>query len=443
MTEESAAHTVAATNYSGWHRPSDWRPITVVRAEGCTFWDSEGRSYLDFASQLVNANLGHGNPRIVEAIRAQAETLAYVAPGFATEVRARLSRSLRRVLPAGLGRFFFSTSGTEANEAALRMARIATGRSRVLALRRSYHGSTSASLSVSGDLRRRAAGTSSEVPGTTFVPECYCYRCPLKLTYPDCGVACADATATALEEGPEAAALIVEPVIGTNGVIVPVPEYLPKLRAITRKHGTLLIADEVMTGWGRVGDWFAVQRFGIEPDLLTTAKGITGAAAPLALTATTKEVEDRLGDRMLPLGHTYEAHPIGLSAGVAAIEEYERLGLPRRSREEGEHLLRRLRELADRHPSVGEVRGIGLFAAVELVRDRTTRTPFNTEDEVLSGRPTVANAVVRSMADQGVYAFSWVSHLVLAPPLIIPRDELDRGIDVLDKALWIADERAR
>ncbi|HUI38809.1 MAG TPA: aminotransferase class III-fold pyridoxal phosphate-dependent enzyme, partial [Thermoplasmata archaeon] len=379
--------------------------------------------------------------RVAEAIARQAATVEYVAPGFATEPRAQLSEQLLRVLPRGLTRFFFSTSGTEANEAAIRIARAATGRRTILALSRSYHGATSAALSVSGDLRRDVAGAAARVDGTRFVPECYCYRCPLQLSYPSCGVACADEVGTAIDADPDVAAMILEPVIGTNGVIVPVPEYLPKVRAITKERGVLLITDEVMTGWGRTGAWFGSQRFGIEPDLLTTAKGITGGYVPLALTATTAAVHGAFLDRMLPVGHTFEAHPVALAAAVAAIGEYERLDLIQRARSEEAHFLERLAEVGARHPSVGETRGVGLFAAVELVQDRERRLPFNTPGEKVTGRPTVAQEVADAMARDGVYAFAWVNHLVLAPPLIVRPDEVDRGFAALDRALEVSDAR--
>jgi taurine--2-oxoglutarate transaminase len=388
---------------------------------------------------LVASNLGHGNAAVSEAIAEQARTLPFVAPGFATEARARLSEALDGVLPEGLRRYFFSTSGTEANEAALKIARVVTGRSKVIARYRSYHGATAASMSVTGDLRRRSSEHVQKVPGTVFAPDCYCYRCPFGLAYPSCGVACAEYVDYQLEHEGDVAAMIVEPIVGTNGVIVPVPEYLPKLRSITRSHDVLLIADEVMTGWGRTGDWFAVDHDRVAPDLLTTAKGITGAYVPLGLTATTRETHAAFTDRYFPHGHTYEAHPLTLSPATAAIGEYRRLGLVEKSRRDGEYLLQRLRELADRHPSVGDVRGRGLFAAVELVRDRKTRTPFNTEDDKLAGRPLVAEKVAQAMLKDGVYVMAWVSHLVVAPPLIITRVELDRGLEVLDRALRVSD----
>lgn len=441
MDPDEAAAQVRATNYVTWRRQDGWSPLLVTRAQGSTFWTSDGRAYLDLASQMVATNLGHGNAAVIDAIARQAKALPYAAPGFATEARAELSAALGSVLPEGLRRYFFSTSGTEANEAALKIARAVTGRSKVLARYRSYHGATAASISVTGDPRRRASEAVQKVPGTVFAPDCYCYRCPFGLTYPGCGIACAEYVDYQLEHEGDVAAMIVEPVVGTNGVIVPVPEYLPRLRAITRRHGVLLIADEVMTGWGRTGDWFASQRFGIVPDLLTTAKGITGAYVPLGLTATSAEVHDAFRDRYFPHGHTYEAHPLTLAPAVAAIGEYRRLGLLEKSRRDGDYLLTRLREIAARHPSVGDVRGVGLFAAVELVKDRATRAPFNTGDDKLAGRPLVAEEVARAMMAEGVYVMAWVSHLLVAPPLIISRDELDRGLAVLDRALAVSDAR--
>jgi taurine--2-oxoglutarate transaminase len=441
MDPEEIRRTVRSSNYATWRRQGGWEPLVITRAEGSTFWDADGRAYLDFASQLIATNLGHGNPAVVQSIVDQARTLPYAAPGFATEARARLSQSLDGVLPAGLRRYFFATSGTEANEAALKIARVVTGRPKVVSRRRSYHGSTAASIAVTGDLRRTAVETVQTVPGTVFAPDCYCYRCPFSLTYPSCGVACADYVEDQIRQEGNVAAMIVEPIVGTNGVIVPVPEYLPKIRAITRRHDVLLIADEVMTGWGRTGAWFGVDHFGVVPDILTTAKGITGAYVPLGLAATTESIYSTFTDRYFPHGHTYEAHPMTLAPAVAAISEYRRLGLIERSRAEGEYLLRRLREIAERHVSVGDVRGLGLFAAVELVRNRKTKEPFNSPEGKLAGRPLVVDEVARTMLAEGVYVFGWVSHLLVAPPLIVTREELDRGLEVLDRALAVADAK--
>ncbi|MGB7124403.1 MAG: aspartate aminotransferase family protein [Thermoplasmata archaeon] len=441
MDGEEIQRIVRETNYVTWRRQGGWSPLVVARAEGSRFWDAAGKEYLDFSSQLIATNLGHANPKVVEAISEQARTLSYAVPGFATEPRARLSAALLEVLPKGVNRFFFSTSGTEANEAALKIARVATGKSKVVARYRSYHGSTAASISVTGELRRRPVERLQRVPGTVFAPDCYCYRCPFGLTYPDCNVACAEYVDYQLSREGDVAAMILEPVVGTNGVIVPVPEYLSRIREITRKHDVLLIADEVMSAWGRVGEWFAVDHWKVTPDILTTAKGITGAHIPLGLTATTSAIHDHFQESYFPHGHTYEAHPLTLAPAVAAIGEYRRLHLLEKSRTDGEYLLARLREIQERHRSVGEVRGLGLFAAVELVKNRATKQPFNTDDDKLAGRPLVAEQVAAAMMKEGVYCVSWVSHLVIAPPLIVTREELDLGLEVLDRALGVADAK--
>ena len=442
MEGDEIRKVVRETNYVTWRRQGGWDPLVVTRAEGSRFWDDAGKEYLDFSSQLIATNLGHGNAHVAEAIAAQARSVAYAAPGFATEARARASLALLEVLPKGLDRLFFSTSGTEANEAALKIARVVTGRTKVLTRHRSYHGSTAASISVTGDFRRRPVEPVQRVPGTVFAPDCYCYRCPFALTYPECGVACAEYVDHQLAREGDVAAMIVEPVVGTNGVLVPVPEYLPRIREITKKHEVLLIADEVMSGWGRVGEWFAVDRWNVRPDILTTAKGITGAQVPLGLTATTSAIHDVFRDTYFPHGHTYEAHPLTLAPAVAAIEEYRRLGLLEKSRTDGEYLLARLKEVQARHRSVGEVRGMGLFAAVELVKDCSTREPFNTEDDKMAGRPLLVDRVTAAMMKAGVFCMGWVSHLLIAPPLIVTREELDHGIEVLDRALALADAEA-
>jgi taurine---2-oxoglutarate transaminase len=442
MDPEEIQRIVRETNYVTWRRQGGWNPLVVTRAEGSKFWDAAGKEYLDFSSQLIATNLGHANPKVVAAIAEQAKTLSYAVPGFATEPRARLSAALLELLPKGLDRFFFSTSGTEANEAALKIARLATGRTKVVSRYRSYHGATAASISVTGEFRRRPIEKLQKVPGTVFAPDCYCYRCPFGLTYPSCNVECADYVDGQIAREGDVAAMIVEPVVGTNGVIVPVPEYLPRIREITRKHDVLLITDEVMSAWGRVGEWFAVNHWNVTPDILTTAKGITGAHIPLGLTATTSALHDRFRDSYFPHGHTYEAHPLTLAPGVAAIEEYQRLNLIEKSRKDGEYLLARLREIQEHHRSVGEVRGLGLFAAVELVKNRTTKQPFNTDEEKMAGKPLVVEQVTGAMMKEGVYCIGWVSHLIIAPPLIVTRPELDHGLEVLDRALKVADDLA-
>ncbi len=427
-------------NYGTWRFQKNWAPMSIIGADGCYFTDSEGKSYLDFSSQLMCVNLGHGNKAVIAAIEQQARTLPYAAPGYATEVRVQLSRLLLEVVPEGLTKFFFATSGTEANEAAMKIARLCTGRSKIVSRYRSYHGSTMASIAVTGDPRRWAAEPSAKGANVVFGPEVNCYKCPLKHSYPGCGVACVDYMEHIVANENDVAAIIVEPVVGTNGVLVPPPEYFPRLREICDRHGVLLIADEVMTGWGRTGRWFAMDHWGVKPDILVTAKGITSAYVPLGVCATTEKIAQFFDDHFFAHGHTYEAHPMTLAPAVATIREMQRLDLVARANEMGAYLGERLNSLRNAHPSIGDVRGLGLFWAVDLVRNRERKEPFNSMRDKVSGTPTVVDRVAGEMLKRGVAIQAWISHLVIAPPLIITREEIDRGIAALDAALEIADQ---
>jgi taurine--2-oxoglutarate transaminase len=415
-------------------------PKVIVDAEGCYFTDSTGKRFLDLSSQLMCSNLGHKNKAVIDAICEQAKRLPYVAPAFTTEVRAKLTQSLLEVMPQGLEKYFYATSGTEANEAAIKIARQFTGKYKIISRYTSYHGSTAGSIAATGDPRRYPIEPAGKIDGVIFGPDAYCYQCPFGLTYPDCGVACADYIEYMIEHESNVAAVIVEPVVGTNGVIVPPDDYLPRLREITRKHGVLLICDEVMSGWGRTGEWFAVNHWKVKPDIMTTAKGITGAYIPLSVTATTREIADFYEEHYFALGHTYEAHPLTLSAGVAAIQEYKRLGLVERARELGGYMGTGLNALKEKHASVGDARGIGLFWALELVRNRQKRTWFNTRDEKIQGKPLMVDRVASECMNNGVYVSSWINYLIVAPPLIVKKEEIDEGIAALDKSLTIADK---
>jgi taurine--2-oxoglutarate transaminase len=436
VTETTAHYT-----YGTWRYQKGWKPLHVTKAEGCYFWDKSGKRYLDLSAQLMCSNLGHQNPALVEAICRQARDLAFISPAFTCDVRAQAAEKLVEVMPRGLDKFFFTTSGTEGNEAAIKIARMVTGRDKILARYTSYHGSTAAAIAATGDLRRWYAEPTGTVPYVLHGPETNCYRCPLGKTYPDCGVACADYLGYMIEQEHGVAAVLVEPIVGTNGVLVPPKEYLPKLAALCKARGVLLIVDEVMSGWGRTGEWFAVDHWGVEPDILVTAKGLTNAMAPLGLVATTRAVAEHFDDHFFAHGHTYEAHPLTLAPAIAAIDEYRRLDLLARSKAQGEKLGGRLRELQRRHPSVGDVRGLGLFWAVDLVRDRTAKTPFNTAADKAERRPMVIDEVTTDLMKRGVYCMGWISHLVLAPPLIIDDAQIDEAVAALDAALAIADAR--
>ena len=438
VREVSGKHT-----YGTWRRQKGFNPLNIVDAEGSYFTDSSGKRYLDLSSQLMCSNLGHKNRAVIDAIKQQAEELAFIAPGYTTKARSELCNELLTVLPKGLTKYFFTTSGTEANEAAIKIARLYTGKHKIISRYASYHGSTAGSISLTGDFRRWPSEPFDTVPGTAFAPDVNCYRCPLKKSHPECGIACADYTEYMIEREGNVAAMIIEPIVGTNGILVPPKEYLVKLRAITKRHNVLLIADEVMTGWGRTGDWFAVNQGGdghaIVPDILCTAKGITGAYVPLGLCATTEEIADHFNEHYFAHGHTYEAHPLTLAPATAAIREYKRLNLIERSRTMGELLGKKLAAIKEKHPSVGDVRGRGLFYAVELVKDRGKKTPFNTPNEKLEGKPLVIDQVTTKMMGAGVACLGWISHLVIAPPLIVTEAELDEGLRVLDDALTVAD----
>jgi taurine--2-oxoglutarate transaminase len=426
-------------NYGTWRKQKNWNPAHLASADGCYFTDGNGKRFLDFSSQLMCMNLGHNNPAVIKSIQDQAATLAYAAPFYATTARAELSKLLLEVLPEGLTKFFFTTSGTDANEAAFKIARMYTGKTKIISRYRSYHGSTSSSVAATGDPRRWPMEPGGKGQGVIFSPEVNCYKCPIRHTYPGCGIACADYLEHMIANEGDVAAVLVEPVVGTNGVLIPPPEYFPKLRRICDDHGVLLIADEVMSGWGRTGKWFAVDHWGVKPDILTTAKGITSAYVPLGLCATTEKIADFFEENYFAHGHTYEAHPMTLAPAVATIHEMQRLDLVERSNEMGRYLGEKLQALKAKHPSIGEVRGLGLFWAVELVMDQRAKTPFNSWQDKLDGKPMVVEQIAAKMLAKGVVMQAWMSHFVIAPPLIVEEAQIDEAVSALDEALVLAD----
>ena len=440
LTSQEIIDITKQHNYGTWRKQKGWNPNHLVSADGCYFTDGNGKKFLDFSSQLMCMNLGHNNAAVIESIAEQARTLAYAAPFYATTARAELSKLLLEVLPEGLTKFFLAPSGTEANEAAFKIARMYTGKSKIIARYRSYHGSTAGSIAATGDPRRWPIEPAGKGPGIIFSPEVNCYKCPIKHTYPSCGIACADYLEHMIANEGDVAAVLVEPVVGTNGVLVPPPEYFPKLRKICDDHGVLLIADEVMSGWGRTGKWFAVDHWGVKPDILTTAKGITSAYVPLGLCATTGKIAEFFDEHYFAHGHTYEAHPMSVGPAVATIREMKRLNLVDRAMEMGVYLGEKLQGLKAKHPSIGDVRGLGLFWAVELVKDQKTKVPFNTWQEKLDGKALVVDQVAAKMLGQGVVMQAWMSHFVLAPPLIVEKADIDKAVAALDEALVIADD---
>ena len=439
LTSQEIIDLTAMYTYGTWRFQKNWKPLHIVDAEGCYFIEASGKRYLDFSSQLMCVHLGYKNQAVIRAIEEQARSLPYIAPGYATTVRAELSKLLLEVLPQGLEKFFFTTSGTEANEAAFKIARMVTGRTKIIARYRSYHGSTMGSIAATGDPRRWAMEPAGKIPGVIFAPEVHCYDCPIGHHYPECAIACAEYVEHMIENEGDVAAMILEPVVGTNGVLVPPKEYFPRLREICDKHNVLLIADEVMTGWGRTGKWFALDHWNVKPDILVTAKGITSAYVPLGLCATTMKIASYFDDHFFSHGHTYEAHPLTLAPAIAAINEYKRMNLIDRSREMGEYLGRKLDALKPKHPSIGDVRGLGLFWAVDLVKNRRTKKAFNTKSDKVNGVPMMVDKIAGQMMKNGVFVQAWISHFVIAPPLIVSKEEIDQGVEALDAALGLAD----
>ena len=445
MTEkpEEIVDLVAKYTYGTWRHQRSWKkPLLVTDAEGVYFYDAKGKRYLDFSSQLICSNLGHKNKALIEAICEQARKMPYLNPGFASEVRAKVSKLLLEVMPQGLEKFFYSTSGTEANEAAMKIVRMRsaqTGKYKIISRYSSYHGSTGSSIAATGDPRRWPVEPSGKVQGVVFAPDCYCYRCPFNLEYPACGIACAEYVDYMLRNEGNVAGIIVEPIVGTNGVLVPTKEYLPRLAEIAQEHEVFLIADEVMSGWGRTGDWFAVNHWNVKPDIISTAKGCTGGYVPLGITATTRKVADYFEEHYFAHGHTYEAHPITLFPVIAAINEYRRLDLMNHTKKMGQYMQTKLNEIKEKHRSVGDVRGIGLFWAVELVKNRRTKKPFNTRADKIAGAPLTVDKVAADCMSRGVYLMGWISHLLIAPPLIISEEQIDEGIAALDESLKMPD----
>ncbi|HLQ62928.1 MAG TPA: aminotransferase class III-fold pyridoxal phosphate-dependent enzyme [Candidatus Acidoferrales bacterium] len=413
-------------------------PLEIVGASGSWMEDARGTRYLDLAGQLAYVNVGHGHPKVVEAIQRQAERLPVIGPQFANRPATRLAELLSEVAPGDLNRVFFTNGGAEANEYAIRIARQATGRHKIVTRYQSYHGSTLGAIAATGENRRNYA---EPLPsGFVKVLDPYRYRCPFCRDASACTLACADAVeAAVLGEGPETvAAILVEPITGLSGLVVPPDGYLQRLRDLCDRHGILLVFDEVITGFCRTGRWFGSQHWSVVPDLMSVAKGITSGYVPLGATLVADRVAAHFDDHYLGGGLTYAAHPLACAAGCAVMEVYLEEGLADRAEAMGRRLMAGLQELCARHPSVGEVRGRGLLACLELVKDRDTREPLSPQrtEEVLA--PAMAAVRKTIQEKRAIPLWRW-NLIVLAPPLTISEDDIDFGLDALDAGLAVAD----
>jgi taurine--2-oxoglutarate transaminase len=422
-----------------WSVQNALDPIPVAGGEGRYFWDFDGKRYLDFASQLVNVSIGHQHPKVVAAIKEQAEKLCTIGPPMATEPRSTLARMLAEVTPGDLEMSFFTNGGAEANENAIRLARWYTGRHKIIARYRSYHGATGGAITLTGDPRRWPAEPG--IPGVVRMLDPYTYRCPAG--HPDPCPVCTGGPhleEVLQYEGPHTvAAVILETVTGTNGIIVPPDGYLQSIREVCDKYGILLIADEVMAGFGRTGKWFGVENWDVVPDILSVAKGINSGYIPLGAMIVRKAIADWLRDKYFAGGLTYSGHPLACASAVASIEAFKEEGIVEHAAEMGPVFAEQLRGLQDKHPSIGEVRGLGCFWGIELVKNRETReplVPFNATGEAFAPVARVYKAAL----DRGLYLMTHWNVVMVCPPLTITREELEEGIAVLDEALAVADE---
>jgi taurine--2-oxoglutarate transaminase len=417
-----------------WSAQASVDPIPVARAKGIYFYTPEGKRFIDFNSQLMCVNIGHGDQRVIRAITEQAQTLAYANPFMATEARARLGAKLAEITPGDIDAFFFTNGGAEANENAIRIARLFTGRHKIVARYRSYHGGTAGSLSLTGDPRRWAAEPG--LPGVVRVLDPYH---GIQRGWDSAEQALAHVEEVIQLEGPHTiAAFILEPVTGTNGVLVPPDGYIQGIRAICDKHGILLIADEVMAGFGRTGEWFSINHWKVVPDLISMAKGLTSAYVQLGAVGMRRRIADHFQKNVFYGGLTYNSHPLACAAALATLSVYEEDKLIENARRMGRLMAELHADLQKRHPSVGATRNIGLFGIVELIRNRETREPL----APFNGTSPEMQALTRFFRQEGLYTFVRWNTFFTNPPLCITEAEMreafaiiDRGLEITDKAI--------
>ncbi len=426
-----------------WSAQAKVNPIAVKRAKGVYFWDVDDKRYLDFNSMTMCVNIGHGNERVIKAMQDQAAELPYAAPGMTTKIRALASKAVAEITPQGkLTKVLFTLGGADANENAIKLARGYTKRHKILARYRSYHGASAGAMAVTGD-PRRVGWEPNLMTGVVHFLDPYRYRSTFHRMNPN--ISEEEFTRDYLNhleeivlyEGPESiAGIIMESVTGTNGVIIPPQGYMQGVRALCDKYGIVMIADEVMSGFGRTGKMFAVEHWNVVPDIMTMAKGLTSAYAPLGAVAMKPEIAAAFDNHAFQSGLTYTSHPISLAAAVANINVIKDDHLVNHSAQMGAALKRMLTELGETHPSVGEVRNIGLFGIIEVVKNRETKEPMAAWN---SSSPEML-ALKKYCGDHGLFLYTHWHTVLIIPPLIITEAQLKEGVDILDKALEITDK---
>ena len=438
LTSQEIIELSKEYTFFSWSVQGQVNPIPVGKAKGIYFWDTDGKRYIDFSSQLMNTNIGHQHPKVVKAIQDQAAELCFVHPGNTTEVRALLGKKLAEVTPGNLKKTFLTLGGAEANENAIKMARFYTGRHKLLARYRSYHGATHGSIALTGDYRRLAV--EPVMPGGVHFLDPFCYRCPFGQKKESCKRECIAHLEEVIKyEGPDKiAAIIMEGVVGSNGLIIPPDDYWPRVRELCDKYGILLISDEVMSGWGRTGKWFAVDNWSVTPDIITTAKGITSGYVPLGAVIVSDKIAQFFEDKYLYAGLTYNGHALSCAAALATIEVYEDDHLIENAVVVGKYLGERLESIKSRHISVGDVRYIGLFSAIELVVNRVTKESF---------APSVMAETGTVLRQNGLFTFIMANNMgsiiFVVPPLCITKEQLDEGLAIVEKALETSDGQVK
>jgi len=426
-----------------WSAQARVNPLVIQKAKGVYFWDVSQKRYLDFNSMTMCVNIGHGDERVIKAMQSQADELPYAAPGMTTKIRALASKSVADITPQrALTKVLFTLGGADANENAMKLARGYTGRHKILTRYRSYHGATAGAMAATGD-PRRVTWEPNLMPGIVHFLDPYRYRSTFHRMNPDITEKeFAQDYLNHLEEvihyeGPETiAAILMETVTGTNGIIIPPEGYIQGVRALCDKYGIVMIADEVMSGFGRTGKWFAVEHWDVVPDMITMAKGLTSAYAPLGAVAMKPEIAAAFNDTPFESGLTYTSHPISLAAAVANINVMRDDKLVGHAADMGPVLKRMLSDMGEAHPSVGEIRSIGLFGILELVKDRKTKEPMapwnSSSPEMIAFR--------KFCLDNGLFLYTHWHTVLIIPPLIITEEQLKEGFDILDKALEITDK---
>lgn len=421
-----------------WKAQKGLSPTIMDRAEGIYQWDVEGNRFIDFSAGLLCVNIGHGNQHVLDAMRAQMDKLCYTGTMFGTEPKAELARMISEVTPGDLDYVFFTNGGAEAVENAIKAARMYTGRHKIYSRWRGYHGATAGAITLTGDPRRWAAEPG--IPGVVHYFGPYPYNDPFGTVDDpeECGRRTLEVLKTQimLDGAHTIAAIFLEPIVGTNGIIIPPKSYVQGLRKLCDETGILMVSDETMAGWGRSGKWFGIEQFDVIPDIITTAKGLTSGYVPLGAMIWNKKLWDHFQDHPFVGGLTYGGHALACAAGIANIEVYRNDGLIENSRVLGEHFSKKLEEIKEKHPSVGDVRNQGLWGCIELTSDKKTRAPLAGFNNSIRN---VAPELLKRMKEMGLTTFAKWDYIFMAPPLCIDKDQLDESLAIIDKALEYTD----